>query len=127
MNARAIPLLGILLLGVTTVATAQNRLPSIPQTLSLQDALDLAETYSPTYMQTTNDRAAAAWGVRNAYASILPTLNATARGTYRGAGVQRFLTTEFRQPSAPHIDPVVVFPARRLVAEREGDSAIQNR
>ncbi len=100
MNARAIPLLGILLLGVTTVATAQNRLPSIPQTLSLQDALDLAETYSPTYMQTTNDRAAAAWGVRNAYASILPSLNATARGTYRGAGVQRFLTTEFRQPSA---------------------------
>ena len=42
MNARVIPLLGILLLGVTTAATAQDRLPSVPQTLSLQDALELA-------------------------------------------------------------------------------------
>ena len=98
MNARAIPLLSILLLGVTTAAAAQNRLPSVPQTLSLQDALDLAETYSPTYMQAANDRGAAAWGVRNAYASFLPSLTASSNATYRGAGVQRFLTTEFRQP-----------------------------
>ncbi len=100
MNARAIPLLSILFLGVATAATAQQRLPSIPQTLSLQDALDLAENYSPTYLQTANDRAPAAWAVRNAYASFLPTLNASMRGTYRGAGTQRFLTTEFTQPSA---------------------------
>ncbi len=100
MNARAIPLFGILLLGVTSVATAQNRLPSIPQTLSLQDAIDLAETYSPTYLATANDRSPAAWGVRNAYASLLPTLTASTRATYRGAGTQRFLTTEFTQPSA---------------------------
>ncbi len=70
MNARAIPLLSILFLGVATAATAQQRLPSIPQTLSLQDALDLAENYSPTYLQTANDRAPAAWAVRNAYASF---------------------------------------------------------
>ena len=44
MNARAIPLLGILLFGISTAATAQNRLPSIPQTLSLDDAINLAET-----------------------------------------------------------------------------------
>ena len=100
MNARAIPLLSILLLGVTTAATAQDRLPSVPQTLSLQDALDLAETYSPIYRQAANDRGAAAWGVRNAYASFLPSLTASSNATYRGAGVQRFLTTEFRQPSA---------------------------
>ena len=100
MNARAIPMLGILLLGISTAATTQNRLPSIPQTLSLEDALDLAEDYSPIYLQTANDRAPAAWGVRNAYASFLPTLNASTRATYRGAGTQRFLTTEFTQPSA---------------------------
>ncbi len=100
MNASATSLFSILLLGATTAATAQNRLPSIPQTLSLQDALALAETYSPTYKQTANDRGAAAWGVRNAYASFIPTLTATTNATYRGAGVQRFLTTEFRQPSA---------------------------
>ncbi len=100
MNARAIPLLGILLFGISTAATAQNRLPSIPQTLSLDDAINLAETYSPTYRQAANDRGAAAWGVRNAYASFLPTFTASSNATYRGAGVQRFLTTEFRQPSA---------------------------
>lgn len=100
MNVRVIPLLGIMLLGAAAAGTAQNRLPSIPQTLSLEDALDLAERYNPRYLATANNRGPAAWGVRNAYAAFIPSLTATASATYRGAGVQRFLTTEFLQPSA---------------------------
>ena len=99
MKARALSLLGALLVGTAGSAVAQAP-PSMPETLSLQDALDLAERYNPTYRQTLNDRAPAAWGVRNAYASFLPTLNVSSSGTYRGAGTQRFLTTEFTQPSA---------------------------
>ncbi len=98
MKTRALTLLGILVLG--TGAAAQDRLPSIPQTLSLQDALELSELYSPTYAQTLNDRGPAAWGVRNAYGSFLPTFNVSSSATYSGAGTQRFATTDFVQPSA---------------------------
>ncbi len=100
MNVRVIPLLGIMLFGGAAAGAAQNRQPSIPQTLSLEDALDLAERYNPTYLQTANDRGPAAWSVRNAYAAFIPSLTASSSATYSGAGVQRFLTTEFRQPSA---------------------------
>ena len=81
MNVRVIPLLGILLLGTAAAGAAQNRLPSIPQTLSLEDALGLAERYNPTYLQTANDRGPAAWGVRNAYAAFIPSLTATSSAT----------------------------------------------
>ncbi|MCZ6916734.1 MAG: TolC family protein [Gemmatimonadetes bacterium] len=99
MKTRVLSLLGLLAVG-TVGATAQGRLPSIPQTLSLQDALELSEIYSPIYAQTLNDRGPAAWGVRNAYGSFLPTLNVSSNATYSGAGTQRFLTTNFVQPSA---------------------------
>jgi outer membrane protein len=100
MNARVISLLGILVAGAPSVLSAQGRLSSIPQQLSLEEALDLAETYSPIYLQTANDRGPAAWGVRNAYASFIPNFSVSSSAQYRGAGVQRFLTTEFAQPSA---------------------------
>ena len=38
--------------------------------------------------------------MRNAYANFIPSLNASANANYQGAGVQRFLIQEFRQPSA---------------------------
>ena len=98
MKTRALTLLGLLALG--TGAAAQDRLPSIPQTLSLQDALELSEQYSPVYAQTLNNRSPAAWGVRNAYGSFLPTFNVSSSTTYSGAGTQRFATTDFIQPSA---------------------------
>ncbi len=100
MNVRIIPLLGIMLLGGAAAGAAQNRLSSVPQTLSLEDALNLAERHNPTYLQTANDHGPAAWGVRNAYAAFIPNFTASSNATYRGAGVQRILTTEFRQPSA---------------------------
>ena len=98
MKTRVLTILGLLAVG--TGVAAQTPLPSIPQTLSLQDALELSELYSPVYAQTLNDRSPAAWGVRNAYGSFLPTFNVSTTGTYSGAGTQRFLTTDFVQPSA---------------------------
>ncbi len=76
-------------------------LPSVPQSLSLEDALELARQYSPVYRQASNDRGPAAWGLRSALAStFLPNLNATAGLAYTGSGSQTFLAEEFVQPSS---------------------------
>lgn len=81
-------------------ALAQQRvLPSVPQQLTLEQAIDLARQYNPTLRQAQNDAPAAAWGVRNAYAAFLPSFDVFGGIGYRGAGRQTFLTSEFRQTS----------------------------
>ncbi len=69
-------------------------------TLTLADALRIAEANSPVYGQVANDEGAAAWGVRGAYASFLPSFTLGGSLGYRGPGTQTFLTTTFRQSSA---------------------------
>lgn len=101
MTLSRLILLGVALIAAPLDARAQQRpLPSVPQSLSLRDAIDLAERYNPAFRQTANDRAAAAWGVRNAYAQFLPSVTATGGFGYRGAGRQTFLTAEFVQQSS---------------------------
>ena len=68
-----------------------------PQGLSLADAIALARDSNPAYRQTLHDRAPAVWGVRNAWASFLPSLSASAGGGYAGPGEQTFLTASFSQ------------------------------
>src|SRR2546427_11929920 len=64
----------------------------VPANLSLADAITLARANNPAYRQTIHDRAPAAWGVRNAYASLLlPTVTASGGIGYAGPGQQRFL------------------------------------
>jgi outer membrane protein len=87
-------------LGVPCTSLAQDLLPTVPQSLSLRDAVDLATQYNPGYRQTQNNHGPAVWGVRNAYASFLPTFSVSGRASYSGAGTQNFLTTSFQQPSA---------------------------
>lgn len=70
---------------------------SLPARLSLADALALAREYSPAYRQALHDRSPAAWGVRNAYASLLPSVTASGGLGYAGPGQQRFLTADFSQ------------------------------
>ena len=70
---------------------------SVPAKLSLADAITLARQYSPGYRQALNDRGPAAWGARNAYASLLPSLSASGGLGYTGPGTQRFLTSDFSQ------------------------------
>jgi outer membrane protein len=70
----------------------------VPANLSLADAITLARVNNPAYRQTIHDRAPAAWGVRNAYASLLiPTVTASGGIGYAGRGQQRFLTSNFSQ------------------------------
>ena len=71
---------------------------SLPAKLSLADAITLARSNNPAYRQTLHDRAPAAWGVRNAFASLfVPTLTASGGVGYAGPGQQRFLTQNFSQ------------------------------
>ncbi len=102
MIHRLLTLASLAALGPIAQAHAQDRpLPALPQSLSLAEALDLAMQYSPLYRQVRNNRAPAAWGVRNALASaFLPSLSASGSLGYTGPGSQTFLTQEFVQPSA---------------------------
>ena len=77
----------------TTVREADTTAASRPApavTLSLQEALDQARSNSPAYRQTLNDAAPARWGVRNAYASFLPTVSAAGDLGYVGSGESNF-------------------------------------
>ena len=88
-------------LAVATPAAAQrSAIPSVPSSLTLAEAIDLARHYNPTLRQAQNDASGAAWGVRNAYAAFLPAFSVSGGMNYRGAGKQTFLTQEFNQTSS---------------------------
>ena len=56
--------------------SASNK-PTVTAALSLADAIAIARDNNPTYRQAVNTAGPAAWGVRNAYSSLLiPTLTA---------------------------------------------------
>ncbi|HEX9703991.1 MAG TPA: TolC family protein, partial [Gemmatimonadales bacterium] len=87
------------LLVLPTPALAQQA--GVPATLSLADAITIARQNNPTYRQAQNDRAPAAWGVRNAWSSLLlPSLTAGGGVTYTGPGEQTFLSSSFQQDVA---------------------------
>lgn len=80
------------------VAVAQQ---STPVTLSLADAIAVARDKSPAYRQALNNRAPAAWAVRNAITSLLiPSVSAAGGMSYTGPGSQTFLTSSFSQSVA---------------------------
>jgi outer membrane protein len=85
----------------TGLAAQQPVLPSVPQTLGLEEAVALANRYNPSYRQIENDRGPAAWGVRNAYTQLfLPSFTASGSMGYTGKGSQTFLTQQFNQGSS---------------------------
>jgi outer membrane protein len=58
----------------------------------------VARDNNPTYRQAVNNGGPAAWGVRNAYSSLLiPTLTAQGGMSYTGPGSQTFLAQSFSQ------------------------------
>ena len=59
-------------------------------TLSLQEALQQARANSPAYRQTLNNAGPAKWGVRNAYGSLLPSVNVGSDLGYTGSGQSNF-------------------------------------
>src|SRR5689334_11189780 len=64
--------------------------PAPAVTLSLQEALTQARANSPTYRQTLNDAGPAKWAVRNAYGSLLPSVNVASDLGYTGSGQSNF-------------------------------------
>jgi outer membrane protein len=95
--------LAVILVGwsASTLSAQQPVLPSVPQTLTLNEAVELALRYNRQYRQIANDRSAASWGVRNAYSELfLPSFTAGIGFGYQGAGSQRFLDVLLTQESA---------------------------
>jgi outer membrane protein TolC len=89
------------LLAVPATGLAQQRaLPSIPQKLSLDEAVELANRFNPTLRQVLNDRTPAKWNVRNAYGFLIPSVTASGGVGYSGSGSQTFAAQQFDQPSA---------------------------
>jgi outer membrane protein len=91
-----------LLVGPAAVAAAQQPPAPNPSTvtaaLSLADAIAVARDKNPAYRQAQNNRGPAAWGVRNAFSSLLiPSFTAAGGMTYTGPGSQTFLTSSFTQ------------------------------
>jgi outer membrane protein len=90
---------------LATVAAAQQ--PAAPNpsnqvaALSLVDAIAVAREKNPAFRQAKNDRGPAAWGVRNAYSSLLiPSITASGGMSYTGPGSQTFLAQSFSQSVA---------------------------
>ena len=89
MKRIAIALLAGAVLGAPTALTAQRPvITTVPQTLSLRDAVEMAVHYSPALRQAANDRGPAGWEVRNAFAAFIPSLTLNGGMGYRGAGRQ---------------------------------------
>lgn len=60
-----------------------------PATMSLDEAVQLARRYSPSYRQQANDESVADWSVRAAYGQLLPTLSVGGGLSWRGGGTPR--------------------------------------
>ena len=58
--------------------------------LTLDEALELARTNSPSFLAARNDEIAADWEVREAYGSLLPFASVGGGLSWQGAGEQRF-------------------------------------
>lgn len=65
---------------------------SVPSSLSLAEAIEVARANNPGYRQVLNDRDLADWDVRRAYGQLLPTASASSGITWQGAGEQQFGT-----------------------------------
>jgi outer membrane protein len=79
----------------TTPRTAPSQVTSAG--LSLADAIALARERNPAYRQALNNHGPAAWGVRNAWGQLLPSVSTGAGMSYTGPGSQTFLSSSFTQ------------------------------
>jgi outer membrane protein TolC len=82
MNLRTL-LVVVALAASTAPATAQE---PVPERLSLADAIEIARTTNPGFLQTRNDEALADWDVKAAYGQLLPTASASGGVSWQGSG-----------------------------------------
>ncbi|HEX7025247.1 MAG TPA: TolC family protein [Gemmatimonadales bacterium] len=67
--------------------------------LTLAEALEQGRRHSPAYRQVLNDAGPANWGVRNAYANLLPSFDVSGGMGYTGSGSSTFGGATFNQTS----------------------------
>ncbi|MCG6954710.1 MAG: TolC family protein, partial [Gemmatimonadetes bacterium] len=79
----------LLALAVTSLVAQE-----VPARLTLDDAIRIAKTHNPGFLSTQNDAAPAEWGVREAYASFIPSATANSYANYTQGGTQRFGTVD---------------------------------
>lgn len=68
------------------VMTSPVSAQSPPATLTLDEAIQLARRYSPSYRSQVNDEAVADWAVRSAYASLLPDVTVSSGLNWQAGG-----------------------------------------
>ena len=103
MTRRAIVFSGISIALTSAVAAQQpTPIPARPQptvSVSLAEAFDQARRNSPAYRQALNDAGPASWGVRNAYGTLIPSVDVSSGMSYTGSGRTTFGGTTFQQNS----------------------------
>jgi outer membrane protein len=77
----------VMLVAATTNDAAAQRPPA---SLSLEEAVQLARRYSPSYRMQANDEAVADWNVRSAFAALLPSLTTSSSLDWQGGGTPNF-------------------------------------
>ncbi len=86
--------------GASAQQTPPPARPPATVSLTLDEALDQARRNSPSYRQALNDAGPARWGVRNAYASLLPRVDVGTSFGYTGSGQSTFGGSFFNQSSS---------------------------
>ena len=69
-------------IGSAAPVTAQD----VPERLSLEQAIEIAQTTNPGFLQTRNDEALADWNVREAWGQLMPSANASGGLNWQGSG-----------------------------------------
>jgi outer membrane protein len=64
----------------------------VPGTMSLGEAVEIARTTNPGFLQTRNDEALADWDVRQSWGQLMPTASASGGLSWQGPGEQQFGT-----------------------------------
>ncbi len=85
IRAGALALFAVALLTVPVIAQE-----SVPASLTLDDALTIAQRNNPTYLQSRNDADLAEWDVRQAWGQLMPSATASSSLGWRGTGDQQF-------------------------------------
>lgn len=83
MNNRLRLLVFLFAVLTPSLVSAQQR---VPAQLSLGDAIDIARSTNPGFLQTRNDEALADWNVRQAWGQLIPSASANGGLSWQGSG-----------------------------------------
>ena len=83
----SLSLLALIIISVATPLSAQQISVS---SLSLEEALQIAQENNPSFLQSRNDESLSDWDVRQAYAALLPSASVGSGVSWQGPGEQQF-------------------------------------